>query len=91
MATVQDIQNEIAQFKATVVSGVDSFVRQGHITSTEGDTFLATVGIDRPEDPEVTAARRELDALKARVRDAVTSRVGDSYRRDTALRTLGLA
>lgn len=89
MTTVEQIRAEIEQFKSTVITGVDQFVEAGHITSGDGDTFLASVGIERPESAEVRAAREELAALKASVRDAVVART-DGYQRETALRTLGL-
>ena len=91
MTTVEQIQAEIEQFKATVVRGVDTFVQSGYIGRVEADGFLSTVGIERPEAPEVRAAREELAALKARVRDAVAAQTGsDSYRRDRALAAFGL-
>lgn len=91
MTTVEQIRTEIEQFKATVVSGVDSLASQGHISQPEADAFLSTVGIERPESAEVRAARAELTALKDQVREAVRIQTaGDSYRQSEALRRLGL-
>lgn len=89
MTTAAEIRAEIERFKTTVVTGVDRFVSQGHITQTDGDNFLATVGIERPEAPEVRAAREELAALRNTVRRAVEDRT-TGYQRDEALRVLGL-
>lgn len=90
MTTVEQIRDEINQFKARVVTATDRFVSLGHVTATQGDAFLTTVGIERPESPEVAAAREELNTLKATVRAAVEAQVSDSYSRRTALEAMGL-
>lgn len=90
MTTVEQIAAETEQFKATVITAVDNFARLGHVSQVEVDNFLATVGIDRPESPEVRQAREALDALKASVRTAVESVVSDDYSRRIALSAMGL-
>ena len=90
MTTVEQIAAETEQFKATVVAAVDNFARLGHVTQGQANDFLATVGIDRPESPEVRQAREALDALKASVRAAVANTVSDDYSRRTALSAMGL-
>jgi hypothetical protein len=90
MTTVEQIRTEIDNFKAGVVRAADNFAAQGHVSRDQVDTFLATAGIERPEAPEVTAAREELAALKAAVRSAVEQVVVDDYSRRTALSAMGL-
>ena len=90
MTTVEQIQAEVEAFKATVVTAVDGFVRNHHVTQVEADAFLSGLGIERPESPEVRQAREELAALKAAVREAVTSKVADDYSRRVALQAMGL-
>lgn len=91
MTTVEQIRAEIEQFESTVVAGVDRLAVEGHITRTEADGFLSTVGIERPESAEVRAAREELATLKSTVRNAIVAQTaGDQWRRDEALRRFGL-
>ncbi len=90
MTTVEQIRAAIDEFKAAVVRATDNFVTQGHVTQDRANEFLATAGIERPESPEVTAAREELAALKASVRTAIDTVVVDDYSRRIALNAMGL-
>lgn len=89
MTTVQEIQAQTEQFKATVVQTLDGFARQGHVSTDEVDAFLASVGIERPEAPEVREAREELNALRTAVQAAVEAKV-TGRDRDYALNAMGL-
>lgn len=90
MTTVEQIRAEIETFKATVVRALDGYAAQGYTTTDSVNELLAEVGIDRPEAPEVAAAREELTELKASVRRAVTARTPNALYRSEALAALGL-
>lgn len=90
MTTVEQIRAEIDAFKSNVVSAADAFADQGQVTRAQVEEFLTTVGIERPESPEVRQAREELAALKATVRTAVEAVVVDDYSRRVALSAMGL-
>lgn len=90
MSTAQDFRDQLTSLKARVADTTASLVRQGHVTGTTASTFLTGLGLAPVEDAETRAAREELEAFQARVRDAVAAQETDNYRRSQALIRFGL-
>lgn len=90
MSTAQDFRDQLTALKARVADEAAALVRQGHVASTTASAFLTSLGLAPVEDAETRAAREELEAFQAQVRDAVAAQETDRYRRELALSRFGL-
>ena len=87
MTSAAEYRAEIARLKAAVQDQGQRAVEAGYISQEAFDNFAEAVDA-KPEDPEVRAAREELEAYQLRLQQATRSFLPNG-RRDRALELIG--